>query len=128
MPQADDPLAAFVAAFNARDLDALRALLAEDATAQVLGAPFPEERGAAAIATTSLPHLLEPDADLGAALAEHDGRRLVLLRRDRGAGPLDTVVEASVSGGRVRRLAYTVAPFRPDELAALGDALGIPTV
>ncbi|MBL4847960.1 MAG: nuclear transport factor 2 family protein [Planctomycetes bacterium] len=61
------PLPLFVEAFNASDLDAMAALLSTNATAQVLGAPFPEEQGADVIRHTSFPHIceLEGAASLG---------------------------------------------------------------
>ena len=49
----------FCDAYNARDLDALTALLADEATAELVGSDFPAEHGPAAIAAGSLTHLLE---------------------------------------------------------------------
>ena len=102
----------FAAAFNDRDLDALASLLAEDAVARVDGAPFPEERGRAAIRATSLPYLLR-DRDLRAARLEG----WILLRN--ADGRLDCAIETRTDGERITALRYVTEPHRPEEFRRL---------
>jgi hypothetical protein len=123
----DDPLPAFVEAFNARDLDAMAALLATDATAQVLGAPFPEEQGAEMIRHTSLPHVCDPELGLVASRVIFEGRDWILLRIPGESGPIDTALSAAVEGGAIQRIEYVVAPHQPERLRALGAACDLPT-
>jgi len=119
----------FGQAFNRSDLAALKALLAPDATAEVLGSGFPVEEGRDTIARTSLPHLLDPDAALTASsLAAGEGEDWILLRTQEGRGPIDAAIRAVVVGDRVERLEYVVAPHRPVELRRIGAACGLPTV
>ena len=117
-------LTTFAAAFNARDIDAMAALLTPDATAQVVGAPFPEECGADKIRVTSFPYLC--DARLTASVVEIEGTEWVLLRND--AGEIDTALDVRRDGDLVTRIEYIVAPHRPERLRALGAACGLPTV
>jgi len=110
----------FVAAFNAGDLDALAACLAEDATARVDGAPFPEERGRAAIRETSLPYLLGeglraiPCGTLEGWIGLHDGEKR-----------LDVAIEFRSEGDGITWLRYVTAPHRPEELARLAPVFGL---
>ena len=122
-----DVLAAFVDAFNRHDDSALCALLADDATARVLGAPFPEERGAQAIGNTSLPYLLDPKGHLGASVAEVEGAPGILLRAEDGEGPIDTAIRIETNADRICCLEYIVAPHEPSRLLAIGAALNLPT-
>ena len=69
----------FVRAFNDGDLDALSACLAEDAWAEVVGAPFPREEGRATIRATSLTYLL------GESLTAEERESQVLLRDREGS-------------------------------------------
>lgn len=78
----------FVAAFNARDLQALAARLAPEATARVVGAPFPEEVGRDAIRETSLAYLLGDGSRLRAEGIQHRTADILLFddRGPRGGG------------------------------------------
>ena len=121
-----DPRALFVAAFNDSDLDAMAALLSADASAQVLGAPFPEEQGAATNRHTSFPHICE--LDLVASLTSVGGAEWILLRTEGGRGPIDTALKLRVVGATIERIEYLVAPHQPEQLRALGAACGLPTL
>ena len=68
----------FVNAFNAGDLDALAACVAEDAWAEVVDAPFPREEGRDKIRATSFAYLL------GESLTAEMGEVEVLLRDSDG--------------------------------------------
>jgi hypothetical protein len=70
---------AFVDAFNAGNVDAMAACLAEDAWAEVVDAPFPREQGRSAIRRTSFSYLLGQDLT---AESESDE---ILLRDSSGA-------------------------------------------
>ena len=125
-PSAD----AFAERFNARDLEGLAALLAEDATAEVLDSGFPVERGRDVIAKTSLPHILgEIDPPLSARVwAATDEEPLVLLVT--ADDVLDTVVrvigsEASPPNASITRLEYLVGWHRPADLAGIAAAAGL---
>lgn len=113
----------FVAAFNARNLDGLKALLATDATAQVIGAPFPVERGADVIAATSLPHMLGGDERLSAESFNHDGKPWVLFRAPDGT--LDTVATIAFERGLITRIEYFVTHFAAKVVAKIAKARGI---
>ena len=118
----------FIEAFNAGAVARLADLLADDATAQVLGSPFPVEKGRDAIARTSLPHVLDPSAGLVASLGNARDEPWILLRTENGRGPIDTAIRIGHDAGRVTRIEYVVAPHQPDALRALGEQLGLPTV
>jgi hypothetical protein len=119
--------AQFEAAFNLRDLDALAALLAPEATAQVLGSELHVEEGPATIRDTSLRYLLrEEEGSLQAEARQHEGGNYILIRRSQGERPLDCAVRMSAAGDRITRLEYLVVWFREAELKALGAGLGIP--
>jgi ketosteroid isomerase-like protein len=117
----------FVAAFNAGDLDALAALLAADATAEVIGAPFPQEQGREKIRATSLPHLLDAELSLTAIAADVEGSPGLILVQG-AAGAVDTAVlcTAAPDGSALTRLEYLVVPHQPDRVAAVAAALGRP--
>lgn len=117
-----------VAAFNRRDVPRVVELLAADATAEVLGSPFPVERGRDTIARTSVPHVLDPAAGLVASLAVAGERPWILLRGDEGRGPIDTAIRIDHERDLVTRIEYVVAPHQPEALRTLGAQLGIPTV
>ena len=117
----------FADAFNARDLQALVNLLADDATAEVLGSPFPIEQGPDQIAKTSFPHVLDEQAALRASLGVAEGERWILLRANAGAGPVDTAIRLETKGSSIARVEYVVAPHQPRRLRALGAACGIAT-
>ena len=119
------PYEAFAAAFNDRDLQALGALLADDAWAEVLGAPFPREVGRDAILSTSFPYLLEADPPLAARVRTEGERIWLLLCVD---GVVDTAIRATVERERVTSLEYVVGPHRPDELRRIGRVCDLPTV
>jgi len=111
----------FAAAFNERDLDALAACVAEDATARVDGAPFPEEKGRDEIRATSLRYLLE-DEDLRAV--RHGAIDGWILLQD-VEKRLDTAIECATSGGAVTALRYVTAPHRPGELHRVAQLAGM---
>jgi len=118
----------FVRAFNRRDAHDMAGLLAHDATAQVLGSPFPQEQGPEAIRTTSFPHLLEADPPLTASRARIVGGDCVLLRTREGRGPIDTVVLFGLADFRIQHLDYVVAPHEPKRLRRIGRSCGLPTL
>ena len=117
-----------VEAFNRREIPRVVQLLAPDATAEVLGSPFPVERGRDVIARTSLPHVLDSKAGLVASVALANGHPWILLRSQGGRGPIDTAIRIDHEGGRVTRIEYVVAPHQPEALRTLGAQLGLPTV
>ena len=86
---------AFAAAYNAGNVEALKALLTVTCQAQVVNAPFPTEIGRDQIATTSLPHILgDPPGALQARAVDVAGESVVVLHD----GPLlDTVVRLRVA-------------------------------
>lgn len=118
----------FVLAFNRGDLDGMAALLQPSATAQVLGAPFPEEVGAAVIRETSFPHICGADLDLSASRARIVGGDCVLLRTEGGGGPVDTVLLFTLGDEGIARIEYVVAPHEPERLRRIGASCGIPTL
>jgi hypothetical protein len=117
----------FAAAFNRGDLDALVDLLAPDATAEVLDAGFPVERGAEAIARTSLPYLLGAEDPLRAATVLLEGRPWVLLRTAAGTGAVDMALRLEAVGDRVVRIEYVTAAHQPGPLRRLVHPLGLAT-
>lgn len=108
----------FVAAFNKRDLAGLMLLLAEEATAEVLGSGFGTERGPNDIAGKSLAHMLD---ESGSKLtAERFGEHILFLND----GKLDTA--ATIKGdGRITRIEYYVVWFRGGELNKIAAERGI---
>ncbi|MCC6573999.1 MAG: hypothetical protein IT462_09420 [Planctomycetes bacterium] len=116
-------LDSFVAAFNQRDLAALKALLATDATAEVLGSGFGTERGPDDIGKKSLTHMLSDENPL---IAEHfalHGQTYVLfLNADK---QLDTAATIQSATGKITRIEYLVTWFRADSLKPLAAARGI---
>lgn len=116
----------FVRAYNLGDLDALEALLAPDATAQVLGSNLPIERGSKKIRDTSLAYLLGDGTDeLVAERWDEDSVHYVLLREPTGARDMDSAIRIEVSDGRIRRLEYLVLFHKHDELVRIGELAGI---
>lgn len=125
MDPAQDLCERFASAFNAGDLAGLKALLHPDATAEVLASGFPVETGADAIATTSLPYLLELDEGgtrLRARAWVHEEDRYVLLLVGEA---LDTAVHVRTRGDRIERLEYVVEPHQPERLQELARQAGI---
>jgi len=104
----------FAEAFNKRDVAALKALYTADATAQVMGSPFPEERGVEDIAKKSLSHMLDEDNPLTAAAAQIAGKPLVLFRNQ--SGKLEAAAWVTENEGKIGRMEYIVSWHRADEL------------
>jgi hypothetical protein len=114
----------FIAAFNARDLGALKAPLAADATAQVIGSPFPVEHGPDVIAATSLPHMPGGSGEeLVAEAFDEAGQQWVLLIASDGT--LDTAATAAVSEDGITRIEYFVTHFALDTVRRVANARGI---
>ncbi len=120
-----DALDRFVEAFNQRELPAIRETLAEDAIAQVTGAPFPHEVGRDAIAEVSLPYLF--DSDMMASVVDVEGERGLVLRTEVGRGPVDVVIAVGADDRGITRIDYVVAPHEPVRFAAICEALGLQT-
>jgi len=118
LSSASSVLASFAQAFNARDVAALKALFAPDATSQVMGSPFPEEKGVEEIAKKSLSHMLDDENPLTATPAELAGRGLILFHD--GTGKLDAAAWVSESGERITRTEYIVKWHREEELNLIG--------
>ncbi len=119
-----DVTTAFVDAFNAGDLARLRALLAPDATAEVMGSRFPVERGPADIEAKSLTHMLSWSPErLRAERFVRDGADWLLFL-DPGSGALEAAATI-VGSGLITRIEYFVGWHRPQVLAALGAARGV---
>jgi histidine triad (HIT) family protein len=104
----------FAEAFNKRDVAALKSLYAADATAQVMGSPFPEEHGAEDIAKKSLNHMLDEENPLTATAGQITGRPLVLFRDQ--TGKLDAAAWVAESDGKIKRMEYIVTWHRAEEL------------
>jgi histidine triad (HIT) family protein len=104
----------FAEAFNKRDVATLKSLYAGDATAQVIGSPFPEERGVEDIAKKSLNHMLDEDNPLTACAGQLAGRALVLFRDQ--TGKLDVAAYVTEQDGKIKRMEYIVSFHRADEL------------
>lgn len=111
---ASDVLGKFVDAFNARDVAALKALFAPDATSQVMDSPFPEEKGVEEIAAKSLNHMLDEDTPLTASVAQLDGRGVILFRDE--TGKINAAAWVSEAGGKITRTEYIVEWHRAEEL------------
>ena len=115
----------FATAYDQRGLEALVALLAEDATALVVDSPFPEEIGRAVIAHTSLPHILGDGSDpLRAEPWASPEATHVLLREASGDRALDTAIRLQARGGRITRLEYLVTWHAAQDLARIAQAIG----
>ena len=114
------PIHRFVEAFNRGDVTEIGDALAPDASARVLGAPFPEEQGRDVILRTSIPHLL--DGSLRAEPVDVEGAPGVVLCTEDGA--IDVAVLVSVDEVHVTQLHYVTGPHEPDRLRAVGVALG----
>ena len=113
----------FVAAFNARDLEALADCVAPNATARVEGAPFPTEEGREAIRDTSFAYLLGIDPPLRAQRVDHPEAALLLLD---SWGRIDMAVRIEEVDGRAQTIQYYTMPHRPLVLTAIADSLGLP--
>lgn len=122
--RASQQLERFVAAFNARDLDALAALLEEDAEAEVVGIVF--EQGRAAIRDGSLHHTLFDEAgDPRAELGSFEGEAVVLLwYLVEGERRLGDVLRFAEDEGGLRSLRYYY--FCPEFLAEVAERLRHP--
>ena len=120
-PSAVNQGESFATAFNARDLNALKACLADHATAQVIGAPFPEEVGRDTIAQTSLPYLLEESRKLRAVTVEHPAVSVLLLdEQDR----LDVAIHLEADSDVITLLHYYTMPNTPDRMTAIAAECG----
>ena len=94
---------AFAKAFTARDLTALTALLAPDATTELVGSGFPPEEGAGAIREGSFAHLLEGDGLTAEPLA-FEGEAYVAFRDE--DGELDSLAALTTTDGQITKLRY----------------------
>ncbi len=114
----------FVAAFNARDLDGLAALLREDATAEVTG--MVQEYGRDQVRNGSLHHtLFDEEGDPRAERRLHAGREVVVLWYTKGgARAVEDVLRLETQGGQVAALSY--AYFCPEVIREVAAELGAP--
>ena len=94
-----------------------------NATAKVIGAPFPLEVGRAQILATSIPHLRE-GAPTTARTAEHEGTPLVLLVRTED-DKLECILRLGVERDQVSRIEYLTVPNARDEMLTIADAKGL---
>ena len=122
--------ALFAENFNVGDADLLASLLAPDATAQVIDAPFPEEQGRGVIRTTSIPHILEMEPPVTARAETFEDEPWVLLVRsatsdDDGVLEMAVRVIGNAAGDAIARLEYVTPPNAPDRLAAIAAAFGL---
>lgn len=114
-------------AFNARDLNAMEALLAPSATAEVLGSGFPVEEGPVKIGETSLAYLIaEEQGSLTAEPLRLEGGDYLLLRQAQGTRPIDSAIRVIGEAGQITRLEYLVIHFRLAELRQMAEGLGLP--
>ena len=118
----------FAAAFNARDLDAMAALLAENATAEVSKSDFGVEEGRQKIKETSLPHILGDESDpkpLAAETWNEDGTTYVLLREAEGDRALDCALKLEAGQGQIQRIDYLVLYHELEELTRISQKAGM---
>lgn len=94
---------AFAKAFTARNLTAMTALLAPDATTELVGSGFPPEEGAGAIREGSFAHLLEGEG-LTAEAMEFEGAPYVAFRDE--DGEVDSLTALTVEDGAITKLRY----------------------
>ena len=113
----------FVAAFNARDLDALANCVTPDATARVEGAPFPEEVGRETIRDTSFAYLLGDAPKLHGEVVRHADTSILLLDEQ---GRVEVAIQVEEIGGRGRSLVYFTMPNAPERLMRIARDLGRP--
>lgn len=117
-PLRSEVVDAFVAAFNARDIDALLGLMATEATTEIVGVaadPGPDA------ARNVIARTLEEETLLHAeAVAVRGDPVVVLWYRGDAVGD---VVRIEHSDGRVTR--YRSYYFAPDVLEAVGEELGV---
>jgi hypothetical protein len=115
----------FAEAFNQRNLQDMAALLADDATAEVLGSGFGIETGRSMITQTSLQHILDDKrAPLQAEAREIAGDTFVLLLR-KSDRSLDVATRLQTANNRICRLEYLVTHFRREEMIRLMEPLKI---
>ena len=95
--------------------------LASEATACVVGAPFPEEIGRDTIRDTSLAYLLDHEPHLRAEAVEHPAADILLLD-DRNR--VEMAIHVKEADGRATSLDYYTVPHRPDEVAEIARDLG----
>ena len=93
----------FAKAYNARSVQAMAALLAPDATTELVGSGFPPEQGAGAIREGSFAHLLEGQG-LAASAIEVEGTAYVAFRE--ADGTLDSLAALTTQDGTITRLRY----------------------
>ena len=128
----DAVLDAFADAFNARDLDRVRALFAADADAEIVGCLT--EDGRDVIRDGSMQHTLFhwetgeplPAGNPGAEVVEVDGERLIVLFYvgEDGARGIGDVLRFTRDGDAIRRLRYWY--FSPELLEEIAGRLGEP--
>lgn len=129
----DAVLDEFARAFNARDLDAIMAVFAPDATGEIVGCLTEDDRDQ--IRDGSMIHTIRdarsgepyPAGDPGAEVVEIDGERMVVLfyvREDGRRGIGDVLRFEKDDDGRIRRLRWWY--FSPELLAEIAGRLGEP--
>ena len=120
----------FAEAYNGMSLDALENLLAEDATAQVLGTGWPEEKGSRQIRKISLSHILGLGGGTDPLVAEAwaEGEKHYVLLLDKENRTLDTAIRIHCADGgadKIQRLAYLVLGHQHQELSRIGAKAGV---
>ena len=112
-------------AYNQKSNEGMTALLAEDATAEVIGSGFPVEVGPDVISKTSFPHILdEVESPLSAEAHEIDGVPVIVLRR-KSDGLVDMLMKLKDKSGLIGRIDYLVVHFRRDEMVEMVTPLGL---
>lgn len=94
---------AFCDAYNAGDLDALTALLADHATTELVGAQVEPEVGPAAIRTGSLTHILSDEHLRATVIRVEEAPYVAFHHVD---GTLDSLAALTSSGPRVSAIRY----------------------
>lgn len=112
--------AAFARAFNARDLTAMTAMLAPEATTELVGSGFPAEQGAGAIREGSFAHLLEGEG-LRAARLTFEGSDFVAFHAEDGT--LDSLTSLTVDGDAITKLRYHTRWHDEAYVARVADAV-----
>ena len=100
----------FARHFNSRSTAGIAALIAEDATAEVIGSGLPVEEGRQKILLTSIPYMMgeqcgTPDAEA----VEWRGEPHVVLRAPGADGALVILIAVHTTGGMITRLDYHAA-------------------
>jgi len=120
----DETVRRYIAAFDARDADAIAALLHEDAVAVVVGSAI--EVGRDMIRANSLAEWASEPEPQRACAGVLDGREVlfVFAAQESGREALHTIIELDIAGDVVmeQRNYY----FSPDLLEYAAGALGIP--